>query len=319
MFYDTSREVCCSAPWCIVVFPLELVTMRTAPLMTSLLLLLALNAQFPARSLAAENKETKSVFAKDNLVVWCIVPFDKAKRGPKDRAELLQQFGITKFAYDWRDEHVPTFEDEILQLKQRNIEFFAFWAFHPQIVPLIRKHGIHPQFWLTVPSPEGNTEEAKVAAAGEALLPIVKQAKELGCKVGLYNHGGWGGEPATMVAVTKWLREKAGTADVGIAYNLHHGHEHIKDFPEVLAAMKPYLLCINLNGMNDNANPKILPIGDGQHERAMMEAIKRSGYNGPIGILGHREELDAAESVKLNLLGMKKVLEQMGDEAAKTY
>ena len=31
--------------------------------------------------------------------------------------------------------------------------------------------------------------------------------------------------------------------------------------------MQPYLLCLNLNGMNDNAQPKILPVGSGQHDR----------------------------------------------------
>ena len=103
-------------------------------------------------------------------------------------------------------------------------------------------------------------------------------------------------------------------------YNFHHGHGHIADFAEALTAMQPYLLCINLNGMNDNARPLILPIGSGQHERKMMEAIKRSGYAGPIGILGHRDDMDAEVSLRQNLDGMKKVLKEMGDESAwKTY
>ena len=33
------------------------------------------------------------------------------------------------------------------------------------------------------------------------------------------------------------------------------------------------LLCLNLNGMNDGAKPKILPIGEGEHEAAMIEAV----------------------------------------------
>jgi hypothetical protein len=72
--------------------------------------------------------------------------------------------------------------------------------------------------------------------------------------------------------------------------------------------------------MNDGARPKILPVGSGQHEQAMMEAIQRSGYAGPIGILGHREDMDAEISLKQNLDGMKQVLQRMGDTAAlKTY
>ena len=53
------------------------------------------------------------VFAKENLVAWCIVPFDSKKRGPSERAQMLVRLGIKKLAYDWRDEHVPYFRFEI--------------------------------------------------------------------------------------------------------------------------------------------------------------------------------------------------------------
>jgi len=87
----------------------------------------------------------------------------------------------------------------------------------------------------------------------------------------------------------------------------------------VLALMKPYLLCLNLNGMNDNAQPKILSIGQGRHDVALLKIIKESGYHGPIGILDHRGDVDAEQSLKENLDGLKKVLEQLGEEEARTY
>lgn len=269
---------------------------------------------------AGEEAAPKSVFAKDNLVAWCVVPFDAARRGPRERAEMLKRLGFSKLAYDWRAEHVPTFEEEVVQLKKHGVQMFAFWGFHPEFVPLVRKHGIAPQFWITAPSPAAPTDEAKVEAAGRQLLPLVKQAGELGCKLGLYNHGGWGGEPANLVAVVKWLRENAHAEHVGIVYNFHHGHGHVRDFAEVLAAMKPHLLCLNLNGMNEDANPKVLSIGAGRHEQAMMETVRQSGYAGPIGILDHRDGVDAEESLRQNLDGLKKVLGRMGDQAAlRTY
>ena len=52
------------------------------------------------------------------------------------------------------------------------------------------------------------------------------------CKLGLYNHGGWGGEPENLVAVCKVLREQHKADHVGIVYNLHHGHGHIDDFAD---------------------------------------------------------------------------------------
>jgi sugar phosphate isomerase/epimerase len=274
-------------------------------------------AAAPAR--AAEPATEGGVFAKSNLVAWCIVPFDAAKRGPQERAQMLQGLGIRRFAYDWRSEHVPTFEEEILQLKKHGIEYFAYYANHPNLIPLYVKHGLTPQYWIVVGDPGGKNDEEKIAAAITQLRPMVERTRALGWKMGLYNHGSWGGEPANMVAVVKRLREEGNNDHVGIVYNFHHAHEHIGDFAEVFALMQPYLLCLNLNGMNDGAKPKILPVGSGQHEQAMMEIVKRSGYTGPIGILGHRVEVDAEIALKENLDGMKKVLKQMGDEAWKTY
>ncbi|MHC4994687.1 MAG: hypothetical protein ACYTGQ_06485, partial [Planctomycetota bacterium] len=119
--------------------------------------------------------------------------------------------------------------------------------------------------------------------------------------------GGWGGEPANLLAVCKKLRSW-GYDHVGIVYNWHHGHGHIDDWAESLAMMQPYLLCLNLNGMNTGADPKIQTLGEGEHESKMFQTLLASGYSGPIGILDHRNELDAEESLRSNLEGLKKLL-----------
>ena len=113
-----------------------------------------------------------------------------------------------------------------------------------------------------------------------------------------------------MVAVCKRLRE-LGYEHVGIVYNFHHGHEHIADWPDALRIMKPYLHCLNLNGMNDGAQPKILGIGKGTHEVEMIREIVRSQYDGPIGILDHRPELDARESLLENRDGLEIVRKEI--------
>lgn len=257
---------------------------------------------------------------RDKLVAWCIVPFDAKKRGPAERAEMVKRLGLTRVAYDWRDEHVPTFEEEILQYKKHGIEFFAFWSWHDAFEPLIAKHGIHPQIWLMFSAPADGSQEAKVKAAAEGLLPMVEKTKKHGLKLGLYNHGGWSGEPANMVAVCEYLRSNHKADHVGIVYNLHHGHDHIADFGSQLKLMKPYLLCLNLNGMNDKAQPKILPIGQGQHEKALLQIIVESEYSGPIGIIDHREELDSELSLQQNLDGLRSVLSSIGQsDAASTF
>lgn len=265
---------------------------------------------------AAETPADAENFHRDRLVAWCIVPFDAKQRGPAARAEMVAGLGMRRVAYDWRENHVAEFETEILQYKKHGIEYFAFWSWHDAMEPLIKKHGIKPQIWLMFGQPEGETQDQKVAAAGTALLPMVEKTRRLGLKLGLYNHGGWSGEPANMVAVCQWLREHHRAEHVGVVYNLHHGHEHIGDFAEQLQLLQPYLLCLNLNGMNDGAQPKILPIGSGQHERSLIQQILKSGYDGPVGILDHRTELDSELSLRQNLTGLRSVLMEQGQANA---
>lgn len=253
-------------------------------------------------------------FAREHLVAWCIVPFDAAQRGPAERAAMLQRIGLTHVAYDWRAEHVPTFEEEIRQYQQNGIEFFAFWSWHDDFAPLVEKHGIHPQFWLTNPSPAGDTQAQRVEAAAQQLLPIAQKAAALGCQVGLYNHGGWGGEPENLIAVAERLRTAHNLPGVGIVYNFHHAHEHIADFESAFKRMQPYLLCLNLNGMADpntvdGLTNKILPIGQGRHEQDMIHIVQKSDYKGPIGIIDHRSDVDAEQSLLENLAGLEALLE----------
>ena len=254
--------------------------------------------------------EVASLLRRDNLVAWCIVPFDAKKRGPAERATMLKELGITRCAYDWREEHVPTFEQEILEYKKNGIEFFAFWSVHEEAFKLFEKHEIHPQIWQIVNAPTGDTQATKVESAVQQMLDLAKRTKAMGCKLGIYNHGGWSGEPENMVAVCKGLHER-GYDHVGIVYNFHHGHGHINDWAESFAMMKPFLHCLNLNGMNPNEQPKILGIGKGAHELEMIRIVAESKYAGPIGIIDHREQIDAHESLLENIRGLQSVRQKL--------
>ncbi|MCA9008628.1 MAG: c-type cytochrome [Planctomycetaceae bacterium] len=223
---------------------------------------------------------------------------------------MLKDMGITRCAYDWREEHVPTFEQEILEYKKQGIEYFAFWAVHEEAFKLFEKYDLHPQIWQMMGQPAGETQEAKVEAAAQQMLPLAKRTKAMGCKLGLYNHGGWSGEPQNMVAVCRRLRELE-QDHVGIVYNFHHGHGHITDWAESFALMQPYLLCLNLNGMNAMEQPKILGIGKGNYELDMIRTVVESGYDGPIGIIDHREQLDARESLIENRDGLEWVRKEI--------
>jgi len=256
------------------------------------------------------------LLAPDNLVAWCIVPFDATHRSPEQRAAMVQRLGLQRIAYDWRAEHVAEFEEEILQYKKHGLEFFAFWSWHDSIGPLIQKHNIHPQIWAMLPNPKAAERSERIREAATGMLWLVDSTASLGCSLGLYNHGHWGGEPANMVAVCEYLREHHEADHVGIVYNFHHGHEHIHRFESHFTTMMPYLLCVNINGMaNVDAvragHDKILTIGSGKHEEAMLRTILNSGYSGPIGILDHRSDRDTEEVLRENLAGLEKIRHQL--------
>ena len=265
-------------------------------------------------TLVAQEPEPGTIFRRENLVAWCIVPFDGKKRGPAARSQMLVELGIKRVAYDWREEHVPTFEQEILEYRKNGLEYFAFWGAHDKAFALFEKHKLSPQIWIMIPQPAAAEQAAKVKEATDHLLPLVDRTRRLGSQLGLYNHGGWSGEPENLVAVCERLRIHHKAEHVGIVYNLHHGHEHIERFPSLLKLMNPYLLCLNLNGMTDRGQ-KILPIGAGEHDLRIVKTIQDSGYRGPIGLIGHTQG-DVQIKLQDNLNGLAWLQSQINRQVA---
>lgn len=249
------------------------------------------------------------LFARENLVAWCIVPFDAAKRNPEQRVQMLRELGLSACAYDWREEHVPTFEREILAYQAGEIRFFAFWAWHDQAAELFRRYELRPQFWVMLSDPGEMPAAERVARAADGLMDLARRTQELGAALSLYNHGGWAGQPETLIAVCRELHNR-GFGHVGIAYNFHHAHDRIADWPKIFPQLKPWLHCLNINGMNDGAQPKILAVGSGQHERAMLRVVLEHDYQGPIGVLDHLETVDSQVALQANLTGLAQIVEE---------
>ena len=248
---------------------------------------------------------------------WCIVPFDASKRSPEERTKMLVRLGLKRSAYDWRAQHVPEFEEEILQYQKHGIEFFAFWNAHEnrpsssfkstRSIPKFGKPSFKSDTSPNLENPQirhpGRKDrhcQGSHVSAGQADRRDRMQVRSL---------QPWrlGRKPENLVAVCKALRAE-GHEHVGIVYNWHHGHDRIQEWKDDLNLMKPFLLCLNLNGMNTGAKPKILALGKGEHEERMLKILIESGYEGPIGILDHQNHLDAEESLRANLDGLKKFL-----------
>ncbi|MEX1238178.1 MAG: xylose isomerase [Cyclobacteriaceae bacterium] len=282
---------------------------------------------FLSLSLSINGQKAKDtpLFAKQNLVAWCIVPFDKMKRNPAERAEMLRELGISQLAWDWRDVHLSAMEEEIKTLRKNNIRLKSVWFWvngglgetldetNHFILKTLKENNVKTELWLSFNDRyfAGISDSEKLKKAIDAIGEINRKAKEIGCTLHLYNHGSWFGEPENQVKII----EGVGAKDIGIVYNFHHARHQVNDFPKLLKIMLPYLSTVNINGMKENG-PMILTVGQGDKELWMLQRLKESGYKGSIGILSHVDDEDAKVVLQRNLEGLMTLLKKMGEEKA---
>ena len=253
--------------------------------------------------------------AMEDLVAWCIVPFDSRKRSPEERIAMLERLGFKRYAYDWRAEHLPDTARELRLASSRGIRVEAVWVwidaaadrpgklsdYNERLLAALKETGLATQLWVGFAPGffEGLSDQEKVARGVEMVRHLSDRAAETKSRVALYNHGDWFGEPENQVRIIQALPGR----EIGIVYNFHHGHEHIARFDALVKAMRPYLWVVNLNGMRPEG-PKILPFGTGTHERPMLQTVLDSGFKGPFGVLGHVDDADVEEILRGNLRGL---------------
>jgi hypothetical protein len=267
-----------------------------------------------------KQSKTTDIFDKENLIAWCIVPFDAVGRSPEERAHMLDELGISQLAYDYREEHLPSFVEEINVLAAHGIDLRAVWFWiqggsdglldrsNEFILESLKKTNSRTELWVSFPESyyDGNTDGESLQKAIDAVREILQRAEEIGCTLALYNHGGWFGEPENLIRII----EAIGSNKIRIVYNFHHGHHRIDHFREDFTRMMPYLSTVNINGMRKEG-PKIITLGEGDQELSMLKVIKESGYSGPVGILGHTEGEDIRVVLKRNLKGLGQLKESL--------
>jgi len=104
------------------------------------------------------------------------------------------------------------------------------------------------------------------------------------------------------------------TARLGIVYNFHQSHAQMDRLKNIFPQLKPHLVAVNLNGMHSNG-PQIAPLGNGDREREMIDVIFKSGWRGPVGIIGHNRSADTKQTLRVNLDGLRSILKEIGDES----
>jgi hypothetical protein len=281
----------------------------------ALLLLLAVLAGCQSE----KRTSTMEIFNMENLIAWCIVPFDATGRSPEERADMLNELGISRLAYDYRDEHLLSFVEEIAVMAAHGIELSAVWFWvrgesdglldqsNEFILESLKETGTRTELWVSFPdSYFDSTDEKNLQIAISAVREILQKAEQIDCTLALYNHGGWFGEPENLVRIIKAI----GSGKIRIVYNFHHGHHRIDHFREDFTRMMPYLSTVNINGMR-RKGPKIITLGQGNRESGMLKVILESDYEGPIGILGHTNGEDIRVVLERNLEGLRQLKESL--------
>lgn len=279
---------------------------------------------------AGKPEPPPDVFARENLVAWCIIPYDSMHRTPLERARMLRRLGIQRLAMDWRAADIPNFDKEIDVLRKNQITLQAFWVrgdMYPErntppaedgnlelVLATLKRNQVRTQIWCPF---DANAEfmslpeSAKLTRAVEAVRYVATRAKEIHCSVAIYSHGDWMGEPENELKVLKQVRMD----NVGIVYDYEHGRPQMDLFPEFFPKLVPHLWAVILNGMQQGG-PDYITVGEGDRDLGMLKVIRDSGYRGPIGLMNHDKNRDAEVGLRLNMEGLKKMLRQMDDRAA---
>ena len=117
------------------------------------------------------------------------------------------------------------------------------------------------------------------------------------------------------------LAKKADRPNVGVTFTFCHflAVDDAANLNRVLRMAKPYLTMVTINGTSgydpQNRAGWIQTLDEGDYDVSkVLVALRKLDYQGPIGILDHRSDLDAEESLKENLTGLSALVDALQNE-----
>ena len=272
------------------------------------------------------DEQGKGLYARENLVAWCIVPFDAKKRGPEERAAMLERLGFKHFAYDWRAEHVPTFDAEIEALKRHGIELDAFWfrgRAEPRaqlILDVLKRHGVKTQLWVLLDMGAdrvtGEEQERGSSWPRRSSGRSPRRRRRSAAR-----------SPSTTTAAGSASRRTRSPSSSASRRGGHQRRHRLQPAPRPRPPRPLRRPAREDEAPSAGGQPqrhgargrqegqKILPLGQGELDLDLLQTIRDSGYRGPIGILGHTQD-DAEERLHDNLDGLDWLVPQLDGKPA---
>ena len=265
---------------------------------------------------------------KDNQLIkieevspWCIIGFDSLDRSPEARIAMLEELGLRKYGFNRGKGEFDEMIKEFNLAGERGIEITSIFLWlnakrdsigklslaNQELLNNLNKVKQKPTVWISFSNNyfENINDEESIKLAVDMIESIKLTTDEIGCRIALYNHHGWFGNPINQLNILKELNHDS----ITMVFNFHHSHEYVDDYREMIKKMKPHLSYVNLNGVRKEG-PQIMDIGKGNHEYEMIKALKAEGYNGPWGILGHIKTEDVKEVLLRNIDGLKALNDQ---------
>ncbi len=265
--------------------------------------------------LCACKEQKESFFKVEELSPWCIIGFDVLDRTPPQRIAMLKEMGFTKYGYNRGKGDISTMKEEFSLAKQNNIEITSIFLWlnakrdsigklsdaNQKLLNNLKEAPFKPTIWISFSDNFFKDRDQKEAVDFcVAMIRNIKNiADDLGCAIALYNHHGWFGNPHNQLEILTQLNDQS----ISMVYNFHHSQEFVSEFSEILPKIKPFLSYVNISGVATDG-PKILTIGEGEYELEMIKLLKKEGYAGPWGILGHIKTEDVEKVLQRNLEGL---------------
>jgi len=219
---------------------------------------------------------------------------DAKHPAPESQARMLKELGYDGMSHSGV-EGVP---DLLAALDRHGLKLFTLYVgawldgdqpkYDPRLLDVIKRlKGRETMIWLTIRSKQHKpSSPAGDARAVEIVRELADAARGSRLRVALYPHVWfWVERVEDAVRVVKQVDRP----NVGVTFNLCHWLK--VDEPGTLASRlelaRPYLFQVTLNG----ADPKgdwdklIQPLDRGSFDTcALLRALKRMGYTGPIGL-----------------------------------
>ena len=254
-------------------------------------------------------------FKIEEVSPWCIIGFDTEERTPSQRIAMVKELGFTKYGFNKGKGDLTTMKEEFKLAMQNGIDIPSVFLWlnakrdsigklspaNQELLANLAEVDYKPAIWVSFS--DNYFEDIEQDQSIQLSVDMIKYVKSitdnLNCKLAIYNHHGWFGNPFNQVEILKALNEKS----VSMVYNFHHAQEYVDEFPEIAKMIVPYLSYVNLNGVKKEG-PQIITLGEGDHEVEMIQGLMNNGFTGPWGILGHIKTEDVKKVLEKNIAGM---------------